>query len=345
MEERFVIKPPLQHLRVTAREEHFPGLVTLTFKADGKHTLEIAPAQAGQYIALTALIGSSRITRAYTLASSPKETREDGVYIVTVKKAGPLSSYLTEQLHVGDTILSSVPEGDFTYDVKSDEKHIIGVAGGGGITALLSLAKASADGAPFTMTLFYCVENSYEFLFDDVLDSLPKDHVRVVRVAADGIRKDAEKGVFSVELISKHVDGTFSLFACGGDDFYKHVLKTVKGIKTCRRIHLSPNGAVDRILDAREVYSLRVITEAFDVSIPCNNSETIMVAMERAGLSVRSCCHTGRCGWCKSQVIKGDYVVDSQHDTRTEDDEQGGNVCPCSTYPSGNVAIVAPLAL
>ena len=84
-----------QFLRVREIVEHFPGLKTFVFEADGVRTKRVAPQRAGNYIALTADAGESRVTRAYTLASSPKEA-ESGVYISTVKKAGILSSHLVD---------------------------------------------------------------------------------------------------------------------------------------------------------------------------------------------------------------------------------------------------------
>lgn len=167
MERALVDFPSLQRLVLADKKAHCEGLCTLVFRADGKRTERLAPAKAGQYIALTGEFDGSRVTRAYTLASSPEETERDGVYVVTVKKAGILSGYLCDRLRVGDGISASVPYGDFVYDADTDGDHIVGVAGGAGITALLSLAKDACARGDYTMTLFYCVENSYEFLFDE----------------------------------------------------------------------------------------------------------------------------------------------------------------------------------
>lgn len=92
-----------QFLRVREIVEHFPGLSTFFFEADGVRTKRLAPQRAGNYIALTAKVGESRVTRAYTLASSPKEA-EGGVYISTVKKAGILSSHLVDVVKAGDVL-------------------------------------------------------------------------------------------------------------------------------------------------------------------------------------------------------------------------------------------------
>lgn len=344
MTAKFPTFPPLQRLRLVSEKVHCPGLRTLVFRADGEHTARLAPAKAGQYVALTCEVGGSRVTRAYTLASSPLETERDGIYVVTVKKAGILSGYLCDCLKVGDCVLSSVPYGDFVYDSDADCGHIVGVAGGAGITALLSLAKDACERGGYTMTLFYCVENSFEFLFDEELDSLPADKVKVVRVAADGKRKNAEKGFFTRELIDKHVILPFTLFMCGGDEFYRTVRGETEAHPLLRGVRTSPNGVTDRAPAPSAVYSLTVATGGETRVVPCRDNETLLVAMERAGLAVRSACHTGRCGFCRSTVEKGDFTVDDAHDTRSEADVAEGIICPCCTYPESDIILKAPRA-
>ena len=56
-----------QFVRVRSVTEHFPGLKTFVFEADGVRTAELAPQKAGNYIAVTANVRGSRVTRAYTL--------------------------------------------------------------------------------------------------------------------------------------------------------------------------------------------------------------------------------------------------------------------------------------
>ena len=43
-----------QFVRVRSVTEHFPGLKTFVFEADGVRTAELAPQKAGNYIAVTA---------------------------------------------------------------------------------------------------------------------------------------------------------------------------------------------------------------------------------------------------------------------------------------------------
>ena len=106
----------------------------------------------------------------------------------------------------------------------------------------------------------------------------------------------------------------------------------------------SPNGVSDRAAEPSEVYTLTVILDGEKHAVPCRDNETVLVAMERAGLAARSVCHTGRCGFCRSRVLAGEYTVESRHDTRTDDDKAAGIICPCCTYPESDIIMTVPVA-
>lgn len=81
---------------------------------------------------------------------------------------------------------------------------------------------------------------------------------------------------------------------------------------------------------------------AREYRVPCRTTETLMVAMERAGLGVLSQCRVGECGFCRSKVLAGNYTVSPSHDKRSSDDMRAGVVHPCCTYPDGDVTLSAP---
>ena len=312
--------------------EHFPGLKTFVFEADGVRTKRVAPQRAGNYIALTAKVGESRVTRAYTLASSPKEA-ESGVYISTVKKAGILSSHLVDE--VGDVLEASRPAGSFVYDAAGDCAHVVGVAGGAGITSMLSMAKAAEEGSePFTMTLFFCVQNAYEFLFKDVLDGMKSGRVHVVYVVENDAPEWAESGVFTRELLHRYVGEECTLFACGGDALYSHIARELADDKSVRSMKFSANSVTDREDEEGRVFSL---------TVHLAGRETVMVAMERAGLAALSQCRVGECGFCRSVAIGGTFTAHPAHDKRSAEDKAAGVIHPCCTYPESDAEIAVPL--
>lgn len=331
-----------QFLRVREIVEHFPGLRTFVFEADGVRTKRVAPQRAGNYIALTADAGESRVTRAYTLASSPKEA-ESGVYISTVKKAGILSSRLVDEVRVGDVLEASRPAGCFVYDAAGDRAHVVGVAGGAGITSMLSMAKAAEEGSePFTMTLFFCVQNAYEFLFKDVLDGMKSGRVHVVYVVENDAPEWAESGVFTRELLHRYVGEECTLFACGGDALYHHIARELADDKSVRNMKFSANSVTDREDEEGRVFALTVHLAGRKYVIPARAAETVMVAMERAGLAALSQCRVGECGFCRSVAIGGAFTAHPAHDKRSAEDIAAGVIHPCCTYPESDAEIAVP---
>ena len=139
---------------------------------------------------------------------------------------------------VGDVLEASRPAGSFVYDAAGDCAHVVGVAGGAGITSMLSMAKAAEEGSePFTMTLFFCVQNAYEFLFKDVLDGMKSGRVKVVYVVENDAPEWAESGVFTRELLHRYVGEECTLFACGGDALYRHIARELAGRNiTCNAV-------------------------------------------------------------------------------------------------------------
>lgn len=123
--------------------------------------------KAGQYISVKLNINEEYATRAYSLASSPAHAAKN-IYRITVKRVrnGLVSNYLLDNIKVGDSLTISKPTGNFTYNSIRDEKNVIAIAGGSGITPFMSLALAIEDGLEdCDLTIFYSVRTYDDMLF------------------------------------------------------------------------------------------------------------------------------------------------------------------------------------
>ncbi|MCI5774284.1 MAG: 2Fe-2S iron-sulfur cluster-binding protein, partial [Erysipelotrichaceae bacterium] len=78
--------------------------------------------------------------------------------------------------------------------------------------------------------------------------------------------------------------------------------------------------------------------------IPALENETILVAMERAGINAPNKCRAGGCGFCHSKWIKGEYIVAKDRDGRREADIKFGFIHPCVCYPKSDLEIEVPPA-
>ena len=69
-------------------------------------------------------------------------------------------------------------------------------------------------------------------------------------------------------------------------------------------------------------------------------NETILIAMERAGLAAPSRCRSGVCGFCHSRLIKGTYKMVA--DFRRIADKEFNFIHPCCSYPTSDLEIDVP---
>ena len=161
--------------------------------------------RAGQYLSLKLPLEGSFVTRAYSLCSSPKDALK-GRAAITVRSnpGGFAADKLLAALKPGDEVIASDPQGFFYYEDLRDAKHVVGLAGGSGITPFLSMAYALRDGAEdFELTLLYGSRDEESILFkkelDEVAAACPK--FRVVHVLSDEEKAGYEHGFITAELI------------------------------------------------------------------------------------------------------------------------------------------------
>ena len=183
--------------------------------------------RAGQYISLKLPLDGSFVTRSYSLCSSPKEALR-GEYDITVRAnpGGFVADRLLAEKKPGDTIISSGPLGFFYYEDLRDAKHVVGLAGGSGITPFLSMARALADGIEdFTLTLLFGSRDEDNILFRGELDELARScpKFKVIHVLSEEEKEGFEHGFITADLIRKYApEGEeYSVFLCGPEAMYK----------------------------------------------------------------------------------------------------------------------------
>src|SRR5699024_6913936 len=105
---------------------------------------------------------------------------------------------------VEDRFMMSEPSGEFYYESVRDSRKVIAVAGGSGITPILSMAKSSAQqNDRYEMTLFYGVRSEKQIAFRDELEQLKRQGIKIVYVLSDEEKEGFEHGFVSVDLIEK----------------------------------------------------------------------------------------------------------------------------------------------
>src|SRR4029079_7938744 len=128
--------------------------------------------KAGQHMTLRATINGEEVRRNYSLCTAPA----DGDWMVTVKRIGGglFSNWVGEQLKAGDSIEVMVPHGSFTCEFDAAKsRHLVGIAGGSGITPVMSLIRTLLREEPRSrFTLLYGNRDSSSVIFLEALAGL-----------------------------------------------------------------------------------------------------------------------------------------------------------------------------
>ena len=350
------LHPDVQHLKVSRIVERGGNAKSIYLVPDtAKGTARLAYFSAGQYLSLSLRIGDSFVTRPYSLASSPKEALE-GEYMLTVRRAngGFVSDYILDNWKEGTEVTASAPLGEFTYEPLRDAKHIVGLAGGSGITPFRSLAKAIADGdEDAELTLLYGSRTRADALFADEFEALAKacPKFRYINVLSDEEAAGYEHGFLSAELVKKYApEGEYSLFVCGPKAMYDFLEGELPKLGLRRKFirHELFGECKDPLKEAgypgagAASFKLTVRVCGEEKTFDCDAKDTLLVAMEKAGVAAPSHCRSGVCGWCRSKLVSGDVFVPKSVDGRREADLIYGFVHPCCTFALSDVVLEVP---
>ena len=313
--------------------------------------------RAGQYLSLKLPLEGSFVTRAYSLCSSPLDALK-GRAAITVRSnpGGFAADKLLATLKPGDEVIASDPQGFFYYEDLRDAKHVVGLAGGSGITPFLSMAYALRDGAEdFELTLLYGSRDEESILFkkelDEVASVCPK--FKVVHVLSDEEKEGYEHGFITAELIKKYApaDEEYSVFLCGPEGMYRFLRPEIEKLalperlfrrkmidvtKTPWELDGYPQQCRDRI------FNLTVRQGDREYKLSASANETVLTAIERAGIKAPSRCRSGECGWCRSRMLEGSVFIPKENELRRWADKEYGYIHPCSSFPTSDIVLEVP---
>src|SRR5699024_5639309 len=110
----------------------------------------------GQYLNVRFLFGDEDLRRSYSIVNAPTEGNSEIEILVKHLENGKVSTYLNEQLKVGDLIEVMPPQGHFyTNYHASNEKTYIGLAAGSGISPVLSNLKEALYQEPKSIAYLF----------------------------------------------------------------------------------------------------------------------------------------------------------------------------------------------
>jgi ferredoxin-NADP reductase len=206
---------------------------------DGK---PLPPFKPGQYLTFQLDIpGRDKpLVRCYSISDGPHHT---DYYRVTIKKEkappdkpdlppGAASSFFCDAVQEGDILSVKAPTGHFFLDMTKNNPIVL-IAGGVGVTPMLSMANAiAASGSKRETWFFFGVRNTQEHIHKAELEKLAAEHENIhlhvcySRPASNEVkdRDYQHDGRVSIELLKELLpSNNFEYYLCGNGAFMKSI--------------------------------------------------------------------------------------------------------------------------
>lgn len=196
---------------------------TLTLKTNKKFNFK-----AGQFCFLRINKNKLYARHPFTISSPPNEKDLE----FTIKLQGRFTK-IASQLKEGEEIIVEGPFGTFT--VEDDNKNLVFIAGGVGITPFMSIIKNHSDlRKQQNITLLYGSKTKEDIIFRDELDTIQKDWFTKIYLLsnANSSSEMYERGYINKTLISKHIKNLNNtlFYICGPEQMKKCVKKILANL-------------------------------------------------------------------------------------------------------------------
>ena len=328
-------------------------VVTFDVPADQAASFRFEP---GQYLTLRAIVGGAELRRSYSICAAPGEALRVGVRQVP---GGAFSSWLQQTLRPGDLLDVMEPQGRFGAALARRPRHVLAVAGGSGITPILSILKSLLAGdAQAQATLLYGNRSAASTMFKEELEDLKNRHLtrltlhpvfsrEVVDSPLNAGRLDAAK-VASFLRLAGPVD---EAFVCGPHAMNDEVEAALlaAGVPP-ERLHVErfgiPPTAADATLHAPKegdatTARISIVRDGLTREVAFQPSdESILAAAGRAGLDVPYSCRSGVCATCRAKLLEGRVRMDRNF-ALEQADLDAGFVLTCQAHPLTDRVVVS----
>ena len=312
--------------------------------------------KAGQHLTLRMTVNGEEVRRNYSLCTAPA----DGDWMVTVKRIGGglFSNWVGDSLKVGDTVDVMVPHGSFTTEFAGTaSRHLVGIAGGSGITPVMSLIRTLLrEEQNSRFTLLYGNRDSSSIIFLEALAGLKDKYLGRLEIYhfLDAEEQDIElfNGMLNRERLDEAITalipnaaGVDGWFICGPGPMMDAAEGALLDRNVAKeRIHIERFTA-DRPAGtfAPEMAELQTKAEGLTVAVTLDGrtrkvpftAGNILDSARASGLPAPFACKAGVCATCRAKVTSGKVEMAARYGL-TDEEVADGYVLTCQSVPLGD---------
>ncbi len=311
--------------------------------------------RAGQHVTLRATVNGEELRRNYSLCVSP----HDGELRVAIKRIadGRFSRWAHGELAAGHSIDLMPPHGSFTWRFDSEQRRsYLGIAGGSGITPILSLLKTALIEEPDSrFTLFYGNRQSGGIMFLEELAALKNrymDRLSVFHFLEDELDTEAPllNGRLDRERLGELLGGLIdpatldAAFICGPAPMMDAAEAALSEAGMPRETILIERFTADRPNEAQMIEFDRQRAEASGrqlfISMDGRTRRlaydsghgSILDNARAAGLDAPYACKAGVCATCRARLVKGEVSMAANYGLSAEELAKG-YILTCQAVP------------
>jgi len=305
--------PTMLKLRITRIRQKTQRIKSFQLTAVNNATLP--EFEAGAHLPIQVTLPNGRQAyRQYSILSDSADRTHYEIAVLVEPDGRGGSRFMHENVNVNQLIETGVPRNDFPLS-RSGNHHIL-IAGGIGITAILSMLKSLAENGT-SLEVHYAVRTELDFSYRDEIELLSAGHAFFYH--SDGLNA---KKLNIDQLLSEQKQDTH-VYVCG----------PVRMIESVRRLADQYSWNPDQIhfetFGSHSTSDDKTITIHLSRSkktIAVKSSQTILDALSDVGITVPHDCKRGECGMCATGVIEGEP---DHRDLYLSSSERQHIMCPC----------------
>lgn len=294
------------NVRVREITELAPTLKRFSFEPAHGGAFPTAP--AGGHVMLTLRDGARVMKNAYSLVSPPSQRERYEIIVRKVAQSRGGSAFLHSRVVPGDTLEMAMPQSLFPISATA-RKHLL-IGGGIGITPMLSfLPELKARGARFELHQLSSPEELP--VFERLLAPYADD--AEIQVHGGGRVGFDLAGLLSRQPLGTHV------YVCGPHSLMDAVTSTAAALGWPKgKVHKESFGAAGGGLP------FKAVLKRSGLEVEVKENETLLEAIEAAGVAASCLCRGGACGECATAVEEGE--VDHRDDFLSEEEKASGRL-------------------
>lgn len=252
--------------------------------------------------------------RKYSLCNAPADHSR---YVITVKRdeqgrGGSVS--LIDESAVGQTLHAQPPDNAFT--LVEDPGSLILIAGGIGITPILSMIRSLGDEPAVPWTLYYLTREAQDTAYRELLSAEPYGS----RIVFHHSHEQHER--FDLwPALEKPNKG--HVYCCGPRGLMKDV-RDMSGHWSNSRIHFESFVEGGERKPDDKPFTVTLARSGRSLEVPVGKS--ILEVLHAAGVAVPCSCESGTCGTCRTHMLEG---TADHRDMVLMPEEKGDQIMVC----------------